>query len=88
MVSYNLVWKRSAQKELKSLAVLSFLKFWQSSKPYPAIPILPALKNSWVQRIRIASVWGIIASFILLSRRSIAIDVIHMGHRKEIYLKP
>lgn len=88
MVSYSIVWKRSAQKELKSLDRAVIPKILAAvaalaSNPYPA-GVKKLIGSTHTYRIPVGDyriVYTVIA-------QELVIDVIRVGHRKEIYIKP
>ena len=85
MVSYNIVWKRSAQKELKQLPATAIERVIHvveqlSESPYPSgVKKLAGTDRTY--RLRVGNyriVYSVLASIL-------TIEIIRVRHRKDVY---
>jgi mRNA interferase RelE/StbE len=85
MVSFNIEWKRSAVKELRSLpkdAIERILKAVEqlSANPYPA-GVRKLVGSEHTYRIRL----GDYRVIYTITASSLIVEIIRVGHRKDVY---
>jgi mRNA interferase RelE/StbE len=87
MASYKIYWKKSALKELKKLESQIILNIISSVEKLALNPLPHGVKkltlSDFTYRIRVGN-YRIIYS---LFRKDLTIEIIRVGHRKDIYKK-
>lgn len=85
MASYKLLWKRSAEKELRKLpreAIARLVSLVESlaENPFPpGVRKLAGMEHTY--RVRAGDYWLVYS----VEERRLVIEVIRVGHRKEVY---